>query len=91
MAKLPVHDHTGLQDIYVHESLPLACQFKKELGRFSVALRAHIQNEPPSVPFLTDQSCPVTMPTLACHGPVLGALTLDQDLCVLIRKKQMEN
>ena len=91
MAKLPVHDHKGLQDIYVHESLPLACQFKKELGRFSVALRAHSQNEPPSVPFLTDQSCPVTMPTLACHGPLLGALTLDRDLCVLIENNMMEN
>jgi len=91
MAELPGHDHAGLQDIYIRESLPLACQFKKELGQVSLALRSHLQNEPPSVPFLTDNSCPVTMPTLACHGPLLGALTLDQDLCVLIKRSGMED
>ncbi len=91
MANLPPYNHTGLQEIYIHESLPLACQFKKELEHFSMALRAHIQNKPPSVPFLTDQSCPVTMPTPACHGPLLGALTLDKDLFVLIEKNMMEN
>ncbi len=91
MAELPAHDHVGLQDIYIRESLPLSCQFKKELSLVSLSLRSQLQNEPPLVPFLTDASCPVTMPTLACHGPLLGALTLDQDLCVLIEKNQVGN
>ena len=86
MAELNEHDHSSLQDIYIRESLPLSCEFKKELGYISCLLRAHLDKAPPSVPFLVDKTCPVSQPDLACYGPLLGALNLDQDLCVLIQK-----
>ncbi len=89
MAELPSHDHAGLQNLYVRESLPLSCRLKKQLGRVSLSLRSHLEREPPFVPFLVDEACPVTMPDLACYGPLLGALTLDQDLCVLIEKSMV--
>jgi len=87
MAELEPHDHVALQNLYIHESLPLSCQLKKELGEASKMLRAQRDYHLPSVPFLADASCPVTMPDLACYGPVLRAFNLDQDLCVLIEKK----
>ncbi len=86
MADLAPHDHSGLQDIYTRESLPLSCEFKKKLGHISCLLHAHLDKKLPSVPFLADKVCPVTQPDLASYGPVLGALTLDQDLCVLIQR-----
>ena len=91
MAELPLHDHVGLQDLYVRESLPLSCQLKKELGMASLLLRSHLEEEPPSVPFLVEKACPVGMHNLACYGPLLGALNLDQDLCALIEKSMVEN
>ena len=86
MAKLQSNDHAGLQDIYIRESLTLSCKLKKQLGLVSLFLRSHLENEPIPVPFLIDERCPVNQPNLACYGPLLGALTLDQDLCVLIEK-----
>jgi len=86
MAKLEPHDHTALQSLYIHESLPLSCRLKKKLGQASNLLRSRLEHNPPAVPFLADASCPVTMPNLACYGPVLRAFNLDQDLCVLIEK-----
>ncbi len=91
MAKLRSHDHAGLQDLYVNESLPLSCRLKKELGLVSLFLRSQLENQPPSVPFLDDTSCPVTMPDLACYGPLLRAFNLDQDLCVLIQKNNLKD
>jgi len=91
MAELPLHDHVGLQNLYVRESLPLSCQLKKELGMVSLLLRSHLEQEPPSVPFLVEESCPVRMPNLECYGPLLGALNLDQDLCTLIEKSMPGN
>jgi eukaryotic-like serine/threonine-protein kinase len=90
MAELGEHDHSRLQDIYIRESLPLSCELKKELGRVSRLLRIHLDKMPPSVPFLVDKACPVSQPDLACYGPLLGALSLDQDLCALIQKKMVE-
>ncbi len=85
MAKLPMHDHEGLQELYVNESMPLSCSLKKELGEVSLYLRSHLKNKPVSVPFLAEESCPTTMPHLACYGPLLRAFNLSQDLSVLIR------
>lgn len=87
MAELEPHDHAALQNLYIHESLPLSCQLKKKLGQVSHLLRSQLDYAPPSVPFLADASCPITMPDLASYGPVLRAFNLDQDLCVLIEKK----
>jgi serine/threonine protein kinase len=88
MAKLCIDDHAGLQDLYIQESLPLSCALKKELGEVSSLLRAPLDSPPPLVPFLTDQTCPVTNPDLARYGPLLRAFDLDQDLCVLVRNKE---
>ncbi len=88
MAELSEHDHAGLQALYIQGSLPLSCRLKKELGRVSLLLRAHLDIPPPMVPFLTDQTCPVSQPDLASYGPLLRAFNLDQDLCVLIQKKE---
>ena len=89
MAQLRDHDHSRLHDIYIRESLPLSCKLKKDLGYVSRLLRTHLDRPPPSVPFLVDEACPVGQRDLACYGPLLGALNLDQDLCVLIRKSMM--
>lgn len=89
MAQLCEHDHSRLHDIYIRESFPLSCILKKELGNVSRLLRAHLDRPPPSVPFLVDEVCPVGQPALANYGPLLGALNLDQDLCVLSRKSMM--
>jgi len=86
MAKLEPHDHTALQNLYIHESLPLSCKLKQQLGQASTMLRSQLDYDPPSVPFLADASCPMTMPDLASYGPVLRAFNLDEDLCVLIEK-----
>ncbi|HID69351.1 MAG TPA: serine/threonine protein kinase [Desulfobacterales bacterium] len=85
MAELPLHDHTGLQELYINESMPLSCKLKKELGHVSLLLRSYLKKAPPSVPFLIEESCPITMPHLACYGPLLRAFNLSQDLSVLIR------
>ncbi len=85
MAKFCDHDHASLQDLYIRESLPLSCSLKKELGRVSLFLRAHLDEEPAKVPFLTDKICPVSEPDLACYGPLLRAINLDDDLCALIK------
>jgi nucleotide-binding universal stress UspA family protein len=89
MAELQKYDHIRLQEIYVRESLPLSCTLKKELGRVSLLLRAHLHTLPPSVPFLEDETCPVSQPDWASYGPILGAFNLDQDLCALIQKHVM--
>jgi serine/threonine protein kinase len=91
MAKLCDNDHAGLQDLYIRESLPLSCRLKKELARVSSSLRAHLDMEPPAVPFLADETCPITMPDLACYGPLLRAFNLDQDLCVLVEGKNVSS
>ncbi|MBU0944693.1 MAG: protein kinase [Proteobacteria bacterium] len=88
MAALGPTDHPGLQELYIQESLPLSCRFKKELGQVSLFLRAHLEGPPPLVPFLVDQTCPVSQPNLACFGPLLRAFNLDQDLCILIQQRQ---
>ncbi len=90
MAKLQPDDHTGLQDIYTRESLPLSCKLKKQLGLVSSFLRSQLEKEPIPVPFLIDDTCPVGQPYLACYGPLLGALTLGQDLCTLIEKSMAD-
>ncbi len=87
MAALPLHDHAGIRNLYVTESLPLSCDFKKELSRVSSFLRSHLRCQPPSVPFLTDPWCPVATSDLACYGPLLRAFILDQDLSVLVETK----
>lgn len=74
---------TDLEKIYINESLPLSCKLKKELAHVSLRLRQHIEQPPPDVPFLTDQTCPVTQPNLPCYGSLLRAFNLGQDLCVL--------
>lgn len=89
MAELQKYEHIRLQEIYVRESLPLSCTLKKELGRVSLLLRGHLDTLPPSVPFLEDETCPVSQPDLANYGPILGAFNLDQDLCALIQKHAM--
>jgi len=89
MAGLGALDHAGLQELYVQESLPLSCRLKKELGQVSLFLRAHLDTPPPMLPFLIDQTCPVTQPNLACYGPLLRAFNLGQDLCFLVRKNEM--
>ncbi|MBW2689875.1 MAG: universal stress protein, partial [Deltaproteobacteria bacterium] len=86
MAKLEPHDHAALQNLYIHESLPLSCQLKKELGQASRMLRSQLDYNLPSVPFLADAACPIAIPDLASYGPVLRAFNLDQDLCGLIEK-----
>jgi nucleotide-binding universal stress UspA family protein len=86
MAKLHSNDHIGLQDIYTRESLSLSCKLKTQLGLVSLFLRSQLEKEPVPVPFLLDETCPVGQPYLACYGPLLGALTLGQDLCALIEK-----
>ncbi|MEA2116570.1 MAG: universal stress protein, partial [Thermodesulfobacteriota bacterium] len=91
MAEFCDNDHAGLQDLYIRESLPLSCRLKKELARVSMFLRAHLGTEPPPVPFLADETCPVTMPDLACYGPLLRAFDLDQDLCVLVEGKNVSS
>lgn len=88
MAKLCNHDHAGLQDLYIRESLPLSCRLKKELGQVSLFLRAHLDLAPPIVPFLSDETCPVTIPDLLCYGPVLRAFDLDRDLSALVQKSE---
>ncbi len=85
MAQLPMHDHAGLQELYVNESMPLSCKLKSELGKVSLLLRSYLKNKPISVPFLAEESCPTTMPHLACYGPLLRAFNLSQDLSILIR------
>lgn len=85
MAKLPMHDHIGLHELFVNESMPLSCRLKKELGRVSTLLRSPLPHKPPLVPFLTEESCPISVPCIACYGPLLRAFTLSQDLSMLIR------
>lgn len=51
MAELGQLDHAGLQNLYIKESLPLSCKLKKELGRVSLLLRAHLDVPPPWYPF----------------------------------------
>lgn len=89
MAEIQNHDPVRLQEIYVHESLPLSCTLKKELGRVSLLMRGHLDTMPPSVPFLEDETCPVSQPHLASYGPILAAFNLDQDLDALIQKHTM--
>lgn len=88
MIRLPENDHAGLYDLYKKEFLPLFCELKKELGSISVFLRSHVAKPPPLVPFLSDKACPVAQPDLACYGPLLRVLNLDQDLSVLIQDKE---
>jgi eukaryotic-like serine/threonine-protein kinase len=87
MIQLPENDHTGLYDLYKNELLPLFCKFKKDLSDISVYLRSHVAEPPPPVGFLSDNVCPVAQPDLACYGPLLRVMNLDQDLCVLIQDK----
>ena len=88
IADLPEDDFDGLQGLYSNETLALSCKLKKELSRVSSFFHEYQTKELVSVPFLVDLSCPVSQPELACYGPLLHALTLDQDLCVLIRNKE---
>ena len=88
MSELCDHDPEGLQDLYIREFLPLSCRLKHELSRVSLFLRTHLDSPPPQVPFLTDNTCPVSKPDLACYGPLLKALNLDQDLCSLVQEKR---
>ncbi len=88
MIELEEHDHIGLLDLYLDESLPLSCSLKNELGQVSLKLRDHLELKPEQVPFLADETCPVEMPNLAGYGPVLSAFNLEQDLSTLIRKKE---
>lgn len=88
MAECAMHDHAGLQDLYINELLPLSCSLKKELARVSLSLRARLSSPPPEVPFLTDNSCPVSKPDLPCYGPLLKAFNLQQDLCSMVRAKE---
>jgi serine/threonine protein kinase len=82
------HDHAGVQDLYIRESLPLSFRLKKELGQLSEFLRTHLDMPPPMVPFLTDTTCPFTMPVLPCYGPLLRSFNLGQDLNSLIQKEK---
>ncbi|MCK5071474.1 MAG: protein kinase [Desulfocapsa sp.] len=84
MLQLPKKDHSGLYNLYSITFLPLFCEFKSDLNRISLLLRSYIQDPPPSVPFLSENICPVSLPDLACYGPLLRVLNLDQDICSLI-------
>ncbi|MBW1637252.1 MAG: protein kinase [Deltaproteobacteria bacterium] len=77
------HDPATIQNLYIHELLPLSCRLKNELARISLILRAHLDLPPPEVPFLTDNICPVTQKDLDCYGPLLRAFNLERDLCSL--------
>ena len=88
MAACCEHDPAGIQDLYIHELLPLSCRLKNELARVSLLLRAHLDTPPPPVPFLTDNICPVSQKDLDCYGPLLSAFNLEQDLCSLVREKE---
>jgi serine/threonine protein kinase len=81
-------DLTGLQNLYIHESLPLSCRLKNELTKVSLFLRSHLAAQPPALPFLTENFCPITRPGLAAYGPLLRAFNLNQDLCTLIRAQE---
>ena len=72
----------------MRDSLPLSCRLKQELSRISLFLRAHLDEEPAIVPFLSDKICPVAIPDLLCYGPLQRAFNLDQDLGNLVRKNE---
>lgn len=82
------HDPAELQDLYISELLPLSCSLKNELTGVSLILRAHLDAPPPEVPFLTDNSCPVSKADLDCYGPLLKAFNLQQDLYSMVRVKE---
>ncbi len=86
MAEQCNHDHANVKDLYIRESLPLSFLLKKELGRLSEYLRAQLDMPPPIIPFLTDKTCPFTMPVLPCYGPLLRSFNLDQDLSGLVNR-----
>jgi serine/threonine protein kinase len=88
IVELCIHDHAGVQDLYIRESLPLSYRLKIELGCLSEFLRTHLDVPPPIVPFLTDKTSPFTMPVLPCYGPLLRSFNLDQDLSGLIQKEK---
>ncbi len=73
------------QQIYLNESLPLSCELKKQLSQVSRLLRDSLnpEQEPPGLPFLTDDICPVAAPEVSAYGPVLRTFTLNRDLCAL--------
>jgi len=78
-------DHAGLQKLYTGELQPLSCSLKDELSRISLFLHAHLNVQPPPVPFLTEQSCPINQIDQVSYGPLLQSSTLNQDLRTLIR------
>ncbi len=88
MAKLCNHDHAGLQNLYIRESLPLSYMLKKELVQLSEFLNAPLDIKSPMVSFLTDKTCPFTTQNLPCYGPLLSSFNLDQDLIGLIQKEK---
>ncbi len=88
IAELCNHDHAGVQNLYIQESLPLSHRLKKELGRLSEFLRVHLDVKPPIVSFLTDKTSPFTRPDSPCYGPLLRSFNLDQDLSGLIQKEK---
>ncbi len=88
IAELCNHDHAGVQNLYIQESLPLSHKLKKELGRLSEFLRVHLDMKPPIISFLTDKTSPFTMPDSPCYGPLLRSFNLDQDLGSLIQKEK---
>jgi len=88
IAELCNHDHAGVQNFYIQESLPLSHRLKNDLGQLSEFLRAHLDVKPPIISFLTDKTSPFNMPDSPCCGPLLRSFNLDQDLSGLIQKEK---
>jgi nucleotide-binding universal stress UspA family protein len=86
IAVLCDHDHEGVYNMYIRESLPLSYRLKKELVRLSEFLNTPLDIKSPMVSFLTDKTCPFTTQSLPCYGPLLSSFNLEQDLSNLIKK-----
>lgn len=76
-------DHAKMHHLYTNISLPLSCNLKGEFSHVSHMIRELVDNPPPVLPFLTDTSCPVSLPWRSYYGPILKAIDLDRDLSVL--------
>ncbi|MCG8642154.1 MAG: protein kinase [Desulfobacterales bacterium] len=86
MFALKGRDHTGLHHLYARESLPLSLKLKNELGEVARCIRSHLDNPPPVLPFLKDDTCPFKVPDTPRYGPLLRLFNIDRDLSALIQR-----
>jgi nucleotide-binding universal stress UspA family protein len=77
-----------LQKLYLDDFLPLSCRLKVVLSEVSSVLHEHLESDISSVPFLTNSSCPVNMPSLSCYGPLLRTFDLGRDINVLMQRQK---